>query len=224
MTILVNKWGFNPSVDVMGGGFEDVIAEGGLHYWAATESILQVSSTSLNDVAGGTGAYSLHIEGLDSNFREVHEDVPLNGLTVVNSKHKFYRVNRAYVLTSGSSDQNEGGITIGDGTGTLAFIGVDTAQTEQAVYTVPDGEPVSLNHTNLVLLEKSNNWVSAALFVRRHGTTTWRIRDRLIASDDAPHGRVTHIHLVTGDDVRVTCIDASANGLQVSGGFSIEHE
>lgn len=81
-----------------------------------SSTLLGVASTSANDTSVGTGARTLQIEGLNSNYDPQTEVITLNGQTRVNTTKQFLRVNGATVLTAGTSRGNEGTIYISNST------------------------------------------------------------------------------------------------------------
>lgn len=123
---------------------------------------LGIASTSVNDTSAGTGARTLLITGLNSNYDEIQEVVTLNGQTEVNTTASFLRVNGANVLTTGSVGFNQGTIYIGGSvnvftagvpnTNIFRTIGVDTIDSKglnislNSTFTIPRGwEAVALN-------------------------------------------------------------------------------
>lgn len=114
------------------------------HPAAATQ--LKVSSTSTDDTSAGTGARTVVLEGLDTNYNEITETVTLNGQTAVTTTNSFVRINRAYVATAGSSKSALGDIYFGDGTVTAGvpatiydIIKFDYNTTITGHYTIPAG-------------------------------------------------------------------------------------
>ena len=95
---------------------KEIIHEGtvsGLNItFPSTAEKFSIASTSANDTFGGTGANTVFIQGLDVNLEEVIEVVALNGQTPVLTTNNFFRVNRFFCFTGGSSEQNEGEICI----------------------------------------------------------------------------------------------------------------
>jgi hypothetical protein len=77
---------------------------------------MKVSSGNANDTANGTGARTIILFGLVSDYTETSETITLNGQTAVTTTTAFLRINNAYVLTAGSSNSAEGNIYIGTGT------------------------------------------------------------------------------------------------------------
>lgn len=104
-----------------------------------------------NDTAAGTGARSIHIEGIDSTGERVHEDLVTAGASAsANSIHTYVRIFRAYVIESGTYATSAAGshaanivIESSGGTEDWATIKVNSfaeAQTGIAAYTVPAGK------------------------------------------------------------------------------------
>lgn len=105
-------FGFAPDVDTT----ETTVWPGvGLLAHPSSAITLKVSSTNANDTASGSGARTVRIDGLDTNFDEISETVSLNGQTAVLTTQLFRRVNYATVLTAGASASAEGDIYIGTG-------------------------------------------------------------------------------------------------------------
>ena len=116
---------------------------------------LKVSSTSLLDTSGGTGARSVTIQGLDANYDEISEVVTLNGQTVVNTVNSYRRINFASVTTVGSTLSAQGDIFFGTGTVTAGvpatvynLIKFDYNNTVTGHYTVPAGHTAFLMQGN----------------------------------------------------------------------------
>lgn len=76
---------------------------------------MQIASSSENDVGvTGTGIRTFRLIGLDKDYREIAEIVTLNGLTPVSSTKEYLRVNEMIGLTAGSTQANEGFISVSD--------------------------------------------------------------------------------------------------------------
>jgi hypothetical protein len=106
-------FGYNPDVDTTE---ESVWPDGGTVPHPTTASILKVSSSSASDTSAGTGARTIYIEGIDTNYDVMSEIVVLNGQTSVNTQYQYRFINNMYVVTVGSSGHNVGDINIGTGT------------------------------------------------------------------------------------------------------------
>jgi len=135
----VNKFGHNSDVDV---GSEDVWEVGGDYTgFIVNASTLEIFSSDVNDTAAGSGARSVKVFGLDSDYIEQEEIITLAGAGTVVSVNPYLRVHRVYVMSGGVNGENAGIITIQDTQPvTLASIGIGDNQTHQATFTVPVGK------------------------------------------------------------------------------------
>jgi hypothetical protein len=136
-------FGFAPDVDTTEA---TVWPHTGLMAHPSTAIALKVSSTNANDTANGSGAQTVRIDGLNSNFDEVSETVSLNGQTEVLTTQTFLRINYATVLTAGASNGAEGDIYLGTGTVTAGvpatvynLIKYNYNNTITGHYTIPAG-------------------------------------------------------------------------------------
>lgn len=144
------KYGYNPLIINVN---ETIWDGGGIYAYPAAAAVMYVSSSNTNDTSAGTGARTIYIEGLDTNYNVITENVTLNGQTQVATTKSFLRIYRSYVLTAGTGGTNAGDIYIGTTgassgvpTGTFyAKITAGEAQTLMAVYTVPAGKTFYLN-------------------------------------------------------------------------------
>jgi hypothetical protein len=75
-------------------------------------TFMQVTSTSGDDTAGGTGANAIRITGLDSNGLWLEEDIALGGTTAVTTVNQFRHINQMLVVATGDDDINVGNIYI----------------------------------------------------------------------------------------------------------------
>lgn len=101
---------------------------------------LQISSTSINDTNGGTGAISIYIDGIlynDGtwiNKSTFSTPTTLNGQTPVQigTNEDWYRINKIWVLTSGTNETNIGDLYISP-LGTTTTLGVPDSDILQSV-------------------------------------------------------------------------------------------
>ena len=104
-----NKFGYNNDVDT---GTEAVWSQGGAFTYLTTASTVNVVSTSAQDtLTTGTGAWTVLIYGVDSNWDDVIEVVVMNGTNNVESSNSYYGINRMVVYNTGTNDSNVGTIT-----------------------------------------------------------------------------------------------------------------
>jgi hypothetical protein len=142
------KFGFNDDVD---GTEEAIWMAGGVYNFPSDAAILRVFSDATQDDDGNDGARVVTIEGLDANYNEVSVDVTMDGTNAVNTTQTFTRVNRAFVKTAGVLNYNRGVISVvhqGTGTYTVATIAQTMSQTQQAIYTVPNGKTLYIDDIN----------------------------------------------------------------------------
>ena len=136
---LIHKFGHNLDIDT-GTDPETVWSTGGLYAFPSLADTLKIISSDVDDNGTGTtGALTIKVQGLDANYDVIEEDFTLNGQTAVTGSKEFLRVYRAFVTSAGSSEWNEGVITINnsDDSITLASIPAEHGQTHMAVYTIP---------------------------------------------------------------------------------------
>ncbi len=108
--------GFQPSVDTT----ERTLWEQVLSYnYLTAAATLQLSSSSTDDDVAGTGALTVEVKGLDTNYLEVIETVILTGRVAVNMITDLIRVNSVKVITAGSGGKNAGDIYVSTGALTL---------------------------------------------------------------------------------------------------------
>lgn len=136
---LIHKFGHNEDIDTTTDP-ETVWSAGGTYVFSSVDTGLKIVSNDVDDNGTGTtGAISITVQGLDANYDLISESIELNGQTAVTSENRFIRVYRAFVDRAGSSQTNEGTITINnqDDSLTLAEIPALHGQTQMCVYTIP---------------------------------------------------------------------------------------
>ena len=133
-------FGYNDDIDT-GTVPEEVWTVGGVYPFQSTASILDVVSTSTSDSFINQGAKQIMIEGLDANYDEISEIVNMAGTIPSSTTNEFLRVNRAFVLSAGTSKGNVGDIDIQvtGGGDILARINSFYGVTQKCQYTVPSG-------------------------------------------------------------------------------------
>jgi hypothetical protein len=149
-TSYVEKFGRNPTVAT---SIETIWDRGGIYEYLTSATAVYVYSANAADGLTGTGARKVTIQGLDTDYNLVQEEVTVNGAA---STQTFLRVYRAFISDAGSDGYNRGDLVIstaasgagtvlaqigGDGTG-LNYIGF--GQTMLSLYTVPAGKTAYL--------------------------------------------------------------------------------
>jgi len=120
---------------------EDIWSGGGVWVAPTQARIHQISSTSLNDTAAGTGARTIIVRGLQSwSLKQVSEVITMNGTANVPTVNEYVIINHMIVLSKGSASVNVGVITaIADTDGTVtAQINPDEGVDQMNVFGIPD--------------------------------------------------------------------------------------
>lgn len=213
----VNKFGFNGAV---GTSFETVWSEGGLYPWMTAASTLTVESASTNDTSTGTGARTIEVEGLDTNYNVLKETITMNGTTQVTTTGSFLRVYRAKVLTAGSLGKADGKISIKDsGTVVAAIDDSYDNQSLMSVYTVPAGYTAYINKVIFSTGKGKETFCSlnvcgqGAVFNIKHSV---QIREGVSTREFSPYLKVDE-----RGDIECRAMNLNAGDVEVSCEFDI---
>jgi len=221
------KFGFNPDID---DALETVWAQGGLYSYLASASVLKVSSSSTADASAGTGARTVELFGLDTNYDEINETVTLNGQTAVNTTNEFLRINRMVVRSAGTGGANAGVIYAGTGTVTTgvpankyATIAIGDNQTVMALWTVPRGYTAYLLQTDITVATTQNNKYCTVHLVARPNGEVFQIKDKFVKSESSVHQAYTiPLKFEEKTDIEVRAIGDSAGAdIAISAGLDI---
>lgn len=166
------RFGYNPDIDTATDP-EDIWALGGLYtgqpvHSAAAEAVNIVSSSVL-DTSAGTGARTVIIFGLDSNFVEQSETLTLNGIVPVVSTLTYKRVFRANVLTAGATGVNQGTLTIRHNVtvaNIFAQIPIGVNNTVLGAFTIPNAKTGYLLRLRMSIARASGAAGSATVSLR----------------------------------------------------------
>ena len=159
----VNKHGDNTDLDV---GTEDVWTAGGLWVAPTASRTHQIVSTSTDDDSGGTGALTIEIFGLDSNFDVQEETITMDGTTNVPTASTYTRIDTIHVITAGSGGSNAGVITATADTDSTvtAHVAIGNNHSEQAIYTIPNNKKGLMTNMSYAIDATSNAVVDIKLF------------------------------------------------------------
>ncbi len=227
---LEDIFGYNPDINI-GTTPEDVWFNGGIYtgFPTNTPETVDVLSSSANDTAAGTGARTVRIFGLKTNTSEEYEseDIILNGTTPVTSVDVWYRVNKIVVLTAGSSEENEGNITVRQTTTTanvFAVAPVGANNSLLCVYTVPYNKTGALLGLSCKMARNNGSAGSAegSLRVREVGGV-FNSNAFFEITDSSSHTSLPDsvIILEALSDVKISIESVSDNGTSVSGELTI---
>lgn len=119
------------------------------YVFPAAAQQMQVTSTSANDAAAGTGVRTVLIHYLDASYNEKTETVTLNGVTPVTTvATNILRINGFHTFSAGSGGVSAGNISLTNigATTTYAYIPAGFNTARQAIFTIPAGKNGYLNH------------------------------------------------------------------------------
>lgn len=210
--------GENPDVDTATTP-ENIWELGGLITLPTAATVVTLVSSSVNDTAAGTGARSVLIEGLDSNYNYIVEVVALNGTTEVTSALQFFRINHFRVISSGSLKTNDGGITATVNGNIISAIGVGESLAHTAVYTVAANHTLYLTNTSMGIV-RSTGVAYATISTKVYIPSTNTIfNSGYVVIDGTHYVQLSHTYSAANipekADYYLTIDSASANNLDV---------
>ena len=183
----VHKFGFNSDID---DSLETIWAQGGLYSYLAAATQLSISSSSANDTSAGTGARTVTLSGLDTDYNEISETITLNGQTAVTTTNSYLRIFRIVVNSAGSGGENAGVIYAGTGTVTAgvpankyATISIGDNQTLMAFWTVPANHTAYFLQTDVTVATTQNNKYCTVSLVARPYGEVFQVKDRFVKAE-----------------------------------------
>ena len=217
---LVGIIGHNPDVDT-GTLPEDCWEEGGSYAFLAVASSLEVLSSSANDTSAGSGARTILVTGLDTNYNPLSETVILNGTSVVALSGSYLRVNAMQVATAGSTTTNEGTITlrVASAGASVSVMGPGDGLAQNGIYTVPAGFKFIPEFFTCSALKAPADSTSLAVRYRPFGGAFFVIQQFGLNSQGstALSFSIPLARPVTEKtDIRFTVTEVSANNVAVS--------
>ena len=139
----IHKFGHNEALST---NFESIWSGSNIYVYPAAATLMNLTSTDVDDLMGDTGAWNVTIYGLDAGYNQINETVALNGQTRVPTTLQYLRVYRMIVRNVGATGWNEGIIYLGTGvtaagvpTNKYAIIDANYGQTMMTTYTIPEG-------------------------------------------------------------------------------------
>ena len=217
-----HQWGWNKDIDIADAP-EDMWPEGDDYNFITTPAALEIigGAQDLN-TAGSTGAWTVHVWGLDTNYEEIDEVIAMNaavGNPLVNS---YLRINRAQVATAGSGGANAADITIQDVVGgtVRCVIPQGMNKSQQAVYTVPAHKNAFIYHAYINQL--NTGFCEVALMGRGEGSI-W-IPEGVMSVGVA--GRYDEqfripVRVAPKTDVKLRVLSVGQDNTQIVGGFEL---
>lgn len=140
-------------------GYQPTVATTFIPVWEnATAYTYPVSATQMN-LAGSSGdTATITINGLDSTYAMISENVVLDGATPVTTTKSYLRINSMNVAV-GSATNPSGVVTLKDLTNTTIYaqINAGVGRTQAAIYTVPLGYTFYLSRIDINTSLNGNN-------------------------------------------------------------------
>lgn len=210
----VFKFGFNSDVD----GTEETIWDVGGIYVYPSSAVAMTATTTAGTASDDNGVL-VTIEGLDTDYNEVSEEVTLAGAGTATTTQTFLRVYRAFV--SGSQEPT-GTINIANGGTTYARITLGVNQTLMALWTVPAGYTAYINHINIATGTTNANQYITASFVSREINKVFKTQLKQSIGSGSVADFVIEYPLPFEEktDLEVRAVSSGSNNL-VSADFSI---
>lgn len=223
---IVNKFGTNSDVD--SGTVPEDIWEGGGVYPGFPDSTLEtvsVFSSSANDASAGTGARTVRLTGLDTNYNVLQETVTLNGVTPVATVGLFRRLHTATTLTAGSGGVNAGTITFRHTTTTAnVFLNMIPGrnQTNCSAYTIPAGYTGYMRSLHAAVIFGTATGLEGNIWTRPFGGVFRSRRPFLIATsyrlNDVIYGGLV---FTEKSDIVLRITATTDNNVSVNGGYDL---
>jgi hypothetical protein len=184
------------------------------------------NSNDTEDDDGGTGAKTIIVHGLDTNWDEVSETVTMNGTASVETSTAFLRVFRAQAGITGTDEVNAGLISINDNADvvTLAEIVAGRGQTQMAMWTVPADHTLFITQLNASESAGKSTRIRLYSIDRSIANQSFRLKDELVASaGDSGREYKLPLKFTEKTDIEVRGEAAVAGG-NVNAGFEGYYE
>lgn len=224
------KFGYNDDVDTASA--EVIWATGGAHTILTSASTLTIVSSDVDDDGdpADTGARTIIIYGIDANRESQTEVVTMNGTTNVVTSSTWLGINRVAVASAGSSQANEGNITITATTGgsVQAYIPAGQGVTQQLIYFTPSNARSLVKYLRLVADKDSGGGNPRITFYcyafSPVSNVKYELFRELVDTDVRSEIDITFSIplLLTEGDVFWVEAETSANDTEVSGRFSVQ--
>ena len=223
----IEKFGANLEV---GADLETIWEAGGIYeYLTAPSTVIAISDDANDNAAGGDGARTIELQGLDVDYNPVTEVISTNGTSSgPASVNEFLRIFRAQVMTAGSINTNAGHIRILAGAAEVISIGVHGigvnkegfGQSQTSVYTIPAGKTGYLTQWS-VGSSVYNSGIQAFLkFSEPNDGSIMRTKDVMFLNNYSIKDYKVPLQVEEKTDIEVRAYDSSS-GVPVSTSYNI---
>lgn len=148
---IINIFGSSLDLDI-NDGLSQVVNFAKSYPYKTANALLSVVSDDVADTD-----IVIQITGVDEDFEEVVEILPIDGTTPVNTVANFIAVNRALVVVSGGITGNQGDITFSHSGDVIAQINQNLGSTEHGIYYIPAGHSFMVDNVFASLVKASGS-------------------------------------------------------------------
>lgn len=166
-TYVLHKFGSNNDVGIVE---EDIWQTGGVRIYMQTPEYLNIRAGNINDTSNGSGARTIKLIFLNSDFILVSEIISLNGVNdSLPTSIKVIRLIRAWIETVGTyTGSNTGNIIIENESNEIqCTILAGLGQTQITHFTVPDNTSAYMSGLN-IHIEGGNKSCTIWMYRREH--------------------------------------------------------
>jgi len=202
---------------------ETLIPWGGLYSFPAAAGTISIVSASANDASNGTGARTLTITGLDSNWGVQEKTYTLNGTTPVVTSDTWLRVNKVHVTTVGSGGVNAGTITFthSNTSALCAQINANEGCSHACVYSVPNNYTFFIARVESHLTKLAGDQAGEVAMYRRNGEggplwQCFKLGIHTKASTILDLNQVSLYYIREKSDVYVNCTSVTTDSVTVT--------
>jgi hypothetical protein len=185
---------------------------------------MEAVSSDADDNPSGIGVREIHIHGLDGDFKEMYEQVTLNGITAVTLKQKFIRINNVHSLFNGGATPRvaQGNISVralGGGT-VYNRISAGGNHSLQCHITVPDNKVAKLVTWSAGIITTKKDTIARAILRATSEPYTFEYVKDTFLFHDIMTGQTNTVTQPDGEDIYFpgkTDIKISAQQMQGTG-------
>lgn len=197
---------------------EDLWTVGGVRTLPSAAANFVVTSNSVNDTAAGTGARTIIVYYLDSDYNSQNEIITLNGTSDVTSTGSALRIQSMITVTAGSGGCNAGDITASIGGDVQCEIANETGpcnRSLQAIHTVPANYDLII--TNLIINLEDGGDMEVNVDVKTETSDIWITQlDFDIAGGSTQFANFTPFRIPTKSDYRIQAHKLAGSDKSVS--------
>lgn len=225
---IINKYGRNTSISSVTP--EDIWDGGGSWTKPTQARIHNISSTSASDTAGGAGARSVEVTGLDANGYWHEELVALSGVTPVQTAASYITIFRLATGSAGGTTGNIGNVSAvaqTDGTTTAVMLAGNN-QTQMAIFTVPYNREGFLKQYYFSTRGSKAADLRVEIYIKHNVgdvDTFWHLAHTnniyAAAQSYVRHEFAYPFYLRPGTDIRCRATSDAIQSAEISAGFDI---